>query len=167
MYMGVELNTKAKWLATWMGLGLSPKAPGTVGTLGAIPFAVVAVYALGQSAAYLLFVFAFFLFGTYICHLTEKSNLRHDSSEIVIDEVAGYLLAVTWLPNTWQTYVYAFVLFRVFDIIKPPPIRQIDKKIGGGFGVMADDMAAGIAANLVLQWLYYSTSVLGMQWPQM
>lgn len=166
MNTGVIVNTKVKYIATWMGLGLMPKAPGTFGTLGAIPLAVLMVYALGQSAAYLIFVFAFFLFGTYICYLIEKHSLRHDSSEIVIDEVAGYLLAVTWLPHTWQTYAYAFVLFRVFDVIKPPPIRQIDRKIGGGFGVMADDMAAGIAANLILQGLYYSTGILGMQWPQ-
>ncbi len=135
--------------------------------LGRYPFCRGGSICIRSIRGLFAFCFRIFLFGTYICHLTEKSNLRHDSSEIVIDEVAGYLLAVAWLPNTWQTYVYAFVLFRVFDIIKPPPIKQIDKKIGGGFGVMADDMAAGIAANLILQWLYYSTSVLGMQWPQM
>jgi phosphatidylglycerophosphatase A len=85
----------------------------------------------------------------------------HDPGEIVIDEVIGYVIAATWLPLTWQTFVAAFVVFRLFDIWKPFPIRQIDQKAKGGLGTVLDDVAAGIAANMVLQFVYAQTGLLG------
>ena len=87
----------------------------------------------------------------------------HDSKEIVIDEVAGFLITMTWLPMTWQSVVIGFILFRFFDIVKPPPIRQLDKKIQGGVGVMIDDIAAGIISNFILQILFTYTLILGSQ----
>ncbi len=96
-----------------------------------------------------------------IAELHERNSQTHDAGEIVIDEVIGYVIAATWLPVTWQTFVAAFVAFRVFDIWKPFPIRQIDQKAKGGLGTVLDDVAAGIAANMVLQLIYGHTGWLG------
>jgi phosphatidylglycerophosphatase A len=80
---------------------------------------------------------------------------RPDPGEIVIDEVAGFLLTVIFFPLTWITLTAGFFLFRFFDILKPPPIRQIEKKLPGGFGVVLDDLAAGIYAHLCLRFLLF------------
>jgi phosphatidylglycerophosphatase A len=87
----------------------------------------------------------------------------HDSKEIVIDEVVGFLITMTWLPLTWQSLVAGFVVFRFLDIVKPPPIRQLDRKVPGGFGVMVDDVAAGIIGSILLQFVYNHTNWLGVQ----
>ena len=93
----------------------------------------------------------FVLFAVFISHAAEREIGNHDSSSIVIDEVAGYLVSVVLVPFSIKTMLLAFILFRVFDIAKPWPIRYIDKKWGGGWGVVMDDVLAGIFANLSLQ----------------
>lgn len=85
----------------------------------------------------------------------------HDDKHVVIDEVVGFLITMTWLPVTWQSFVGGFLLFRLFDIWKPVPIRNIDQKIKGGLGVVADDVVAGIVANIILQMIYQNTGFLG------
>ncbi len=75
----------------------------------------------------------------------------HDSQEVVIDEVVGYLVAFTWLPMNWTSVVTAFVLFRALDIVKPFPISWLDRKVKGGLGTVVDDLAAGLVANIILQ----------------
>ncbi len=107
--------------------------------------------------------FIIVLLGIFVAQVFEKHADQHDSKEIVIDEVAGFLIAMTWLPPTWQSLVAGFLLFRFFDIVKPPPIRQIDQRMQGGIGVMADDVAAGLIVNLILQVVYTHTGWLGAQ----
>lgn len=101
--------------------------------------------------------------GIFAAQAYENQSQTHDSSEIVIDEVVGFLITMTWLPMTWQSVVAGFVLFRLLDIFKPFPIRQLDRKVPGGFGVAVDDIAAGLIGNIILQLVYAQTNWLGVQ----
>lgn len=141
------------------GLGRLPKAPGTFGTLAGLPLA----YGLSQVGPHFYLVACVVLLGfsIFACELHERQIARHDAQHIVIDEVVGYLIAFAWLPQTWQSLLAAFVVFRFFDILKPYPISVLDQKVKGGLGVMIDDVAAGLAANIVLQALASRTDVLG------
>lgn len=161
-----QTNTKNKivtMIATFFGSGLSPKAPGTVGTLAALPL----VWALSFAGPLFYMAFVVFLFpiGLWAAEAYEHISGRHDSKEIVIDEVLGILITMTWLPMTWQAIGLGFVLFRVLDILKPFPIGLIDKKVQGGLGVIADDVVAGIIANIALQAIYNQTTWLGVKLP--
>ena len=144
----VALGTPAGFLAFGFGSGLSPFAPGTLGTLVAVPFAC-ALKTLEPSwySAVLLLAFAL---GVALCTRISKHLGVHDHGGIVWDEMVGYWLAVALVPNQWQWLLAAFVLFRFFDILKPWPIRQLDKKVSGGFGIMIDDVAAGLYTLAVL-----------------
>jgi len=143
-------------LSTWFGVGFLPRAPGTFGTAGAIPL-YVAGNVLGPG--YQLFFLLIIIIGaiwasqriTNICGLV-------DPNEIVIDEVAGFLLTTVFLPFTWSTFIAGFFLFRFFDILKPPPIKKIEQRVKGGFGVVFDDLLAGIYAHICLRLLL---SILG------
>ena len=148
-------------LAIFFGAGKFPKAPGTVGTLATIPL----WYLLAQAGPiiYMLVTFALIPLGVWAAQAYEDFSGRHDSKEIVIDEVVGFLITMTWLPLTWQSMLIGFVVFRVLDIAKPPPIRQLDQKVKGGFGVMVDDIAAGIIGSILMQLIYKHTNWLGMQ----
>lgn len=127
-------------LATGFGLGMFPKAPGTFGTLFGMALAVI-------FPDNLYLVLSVSLLGVWVAHEAEKILQQHDSPKIVIDEIAGYLIAAF----NWHGYylLIVFILFRAFDIIKPEPIRVL-QKLPGGLGVMADDLAAGLLANLLL-----------------
>ena len=149
-------------LATFFYVGKSPKAPGTVGTAATVPLWFILAYYF-HAIWYMVIVFLLLIAGIYICQAYENRKQSHDSKEIVIDEVVGYLITMTWLPLTWQSALLGFILFRFFDIVKPPPIRQLDQKVKGGVGVMIDDVAAGIVANLILQMIYTQTNWLGVQ----
>lgn len=148
-----------KTIATFFGSGLSPKIPGTMGTLATVPL----VFLLSFLGPYFYMGFIIFLFpiGLWAAEMYERAKGQHDSREIVIDEVLGFLITMTWLPMTWQSMLFGFVLFRVLDILKPFPIGLIDKKVQGGLGVIADDVVAGLAANIALQVIYNQTSWLG------
>lgn len=135
-------------LSLGFGTGLMPKAPGTFGTLVGIP-AVLLFAPLGVNA-YLGVVFAFALFGIFLCSETGKALKKHDDPAIVWDEVVGYMIALIALPITWQTLLLAFVVFRFFDIRKPWPISWLDKNLSGGLGVMADDVVAGLFTLVIL-----------------
>ena len=149
-----------KKFVTFGGAGLSPKAPGTMGTLAALPLAAVTLWAgpLWHMSIVLLLT----VFSIWACEMYQRQVGGHDRQEIVIDEVIGLLITVTWLPLTWQTLVASFILFRFFDILKPFPIRWLDRHIKGGVGVIADDVGAGLLANLILQWVYAHTFYLGV-----
>ncbi len=153
-----KLNTL---FVTVFGVGFSPKVPGTFGTLATIPiwFLVSKFHII----YYMFFVFALVIAGIFASQYYESYTHKHDSKEIVIDEVAGFLITMMWLPVTWQSVVIGFVLFRFFDIVKPGPIKMLDQKVKGGVGVMIDDVAAGIVCNLILQIVYNQTSWLGAQ----
>jgi phosphatidylglycerophosphatase A len=136
------LKTPAGFLAFGFGSGLSPLAPGTMGTLVAVPFAI-ALKSLDPLWYGAILLLAFVL-GVVLCGRVSKYLGVHDHGAIVWDEIVGYWLAVALLPNQWQWFLAAFALFRFFDILKPWPIHQLDKKISGGFGIMIDDVVAGL-----------------------
>ncbi len=148
-------------LATFFYIGKIPFAPGTFATLATIPLWYVMTSL--NPIWYMVVTFLIVILGIFISEAYERTLKIHDSKTIVIDEVAGFLITMVWLPVTWQSVVFGFILFRFLDIVKPPPIRQLDQKIQGGLGVMLDDVAAGIIASMVLQIVYNKTLWLGAQ----
>lgn len=141
-------------LATWFGCGRAPFFPGTVGTLGALPL----VWLLGRGGEefYLAATAAFVVLAIFVAQVYETQLVsRHDSPELVIDEVAGFLITMAGMPFSWSFVVTGFVLFRIFDMLKPFPISYLDRKVPGGFGAVIDDVVAGLAGNLVLQFLLH------------
>ena len=138
-------------LAFGFGSGLSPKAPGTFGTLAAIPLYLL----LSQLALpiYVGLLLASFAVGIYLCGKTARDLGVHDHPGIVWDEFVGFWLTMLVAPAGWLWIVLGFVLFRIFDILKPWPISFLDKRIHGGFGIMIDDVVAGLYALLILQLL--------------
>ncbi|MBJ6752352.1 phosphatidylglycerophosphatase A family protein [Geomonas anaerohicana] len=141
--------------ATWFGTGFSPFASGTVGTVGAIPlFLLLSGMPLWL---YLVTTVAFTLFACWSAGFGEELWGEHDSGKIVIDEVAGYLVTMTAVPVTWQGILAGFIMFRIFDILKPQPARWFDRSLKNGYGVVLDDIVAGIyacaATHLVLRLL--------------
>lgn len=138
-------------LAAGFGSGLSPKAPGTVGTLAAIPFFLLFYHFLNDQQ-YLIMLGLTFLLGIYLCGKTAKDIGVHDHGGIVFDEFVGLWITYAFLPNThWLWLLIGFACFRFFDIVKPFPIGLIDKRIKGGFGIMIDDVIAGLYALGLLQ----------------
>ncbi len=145
--------------ATIFGLGEIPFMPGTWGTLVSIPFCYLLLQI--NTFVYMTITLLLTLFGIFAAELYEQQSSEHDSKKIIIDEFVGYLVTMVMLPATWQSLGLGFLLFRFFDILKPFPINYIDRKIPRGIGVMADDLAAGIIANLILQYLFLKTDILG------
>lgn len=141
-------------IAFGFGAGLSPKAPGTAGTLVAIP--LFCLLATLPSAAYLAVVALAALAGIPICGDAARRFGVHDHQGIVWDEIVGYWITMALVPVSPTSLVLGFVLFRAFDIFKPWPIRWADRHVGGGLGIMLDDILAGIAAWVVLQLLLQS-----------
>ncbi len=144
----LALGSPAGLLAFGFGSGLSPVAPGTMGTLVAIPFAIVLKNL--SNLQFWLVLPALFLLGVWLCGRVSGKLGVHDHGGIVWDEMVGYWLAVAFVPLQWPWLLVAFVLFRVFDIFKPWPIRQLDKNISGGFGIMIDDILAAIYTMTLL-----------------
>ncbi len=136
------------FLAMGFGSGLSPKAPGTAGTLVAVPLAWL-MQPLGTWVM-LAIVAVTFAFGTWICDRVGRRLGVSDHGSLVWDEFVGYWFAIAFVPPGWAWLLAGFVAFRVFDILKPWPIRQADRHVHGGFGVMLDDLVAGGYAALVL-----------------
>lgn len=149
-------------LATLFGVGRARKAPGTWGTLAAVPVAVL--FMLPGPFIFMALTVLTLVLAIVACDIHEQDSGSHDSQQVVIDEVVGYLIAVTWLPFTWQSFLAAFVLFRIFDIWKPLFIGMLDRKVHGGIGTVIDDLAAGLVVNIILQFVYYCTDWLGHQW---
>ncbi len=137
-----------KILATGFGVGYSPIAPGTAGTLVAIP--VYYFLSENPSPLYEITLIGFFFLSVWISENAEAFFGKKDDPRIVIDEVMGFLITMLWLPKAILFIILGFFLFRFFDILKPFPIRQWERKIKGGFGVVLDDVMAGIYANIIL-----------------
>jgi len=137
-----------KIAATGLGSGLSPFAPGTVGTILGIP--IYLLFSLFSPPLYLFSVLAFIFFSVYVSQEAEIIFEEKDSSKIVIDEIAGYLVAMMFVPPSLFTVILGFALFRFFDILKPFPIGVIEKRLPGGCGVVGDDVMAGIYGAVVL-----------------
>jgi phosphatidylglycerophosphatase A len=143
-----------KALGTWFGLGLVPFAPGTFGTLGAIP--LVWFFQRFGEMQYMFAVLLFTVFSIFVAQLYEEEVAEgHDPGEFVLDEVAGFLVTMTWMPFTWAYLLAGFVLFRLFDILKPFPISWVDRRVPGGFGAVADDLLAGILASIGMQLIFH------------
>lgn len=147
------LRHPVHFLSLGFGSGLSPFAPGTAGTLVAIP--LFWLLAPLPWFIYLAVVVVLFGIGIYLCQVTTVRLGAHDHSAIVWDEVVGYLLTMTAVPFDWRWVVAGFFLFRVFDVWKPWPIRALDRGVGGGLGIMLDDIGAAIYAALSLQLILY------------
>lgn len=146
------LKEPAVFLALGFGSGMSPKAPGTFGTLAAIP-----VYGLFMGLpplSYAAVVAALAALGVMWCGTAAERLGVHDHPAIVWDEVVGFLIAMALVAPTWSTVAAGFVLFRVFDILKPWPIGWLDKHVHGGLGIMLDDVAAGALAAGCLRLLF-------------
>jgi phosphatidylglycerophosphatase A len=136
-------------LAFGLGSGGLPKAPGTFGTLAAVP-----LYLLLQPLSlipYLAVIGAMFLFGIWLCETVSRDLGVHDHGGIVWDEWVGLLITMILAPQGWPWLVAGFALFRLFDIWKPWPIGALDRRLGGGLGIMLDDVLAGIYGLVVLQ----------------
>lgn len=138
----------AHFLAFGLGSGLAPVAPGTFGTLAALPF----WYLIGGMGFYLqLAVIGFaFLLGIWFCDVASKNLGVHDHGGIVWDEFVGVWITLVFVPFNWLNLLVGFSLFRFFDVIKPWPIKWFDSKVHGGFGIMIDDVIAGLFAGVVL-----------------
>jgi phosphatidylglycerophosphatase A len=150
---GMRLDEPAVWLSTWFGVGLMPFASGSWGSLAALPFAYLILLAGGASyGPYLLAAAALliFLVGVWAADIYGRRSGIADPGAIVIDEVAGQWLTLTVAPPKIVPFLIGFFLFRLFDVIKPWPANWADRKVKGGFGVMLDDVFAGIYAAIVL-----------------
>jgi phosphatidylglycerophosphatase A len=138
------------FLAFGFGSGLAKKAPGTCGTLAAVP--VYWLLANAGTTVYSVATVTIALAGIAICGKAAEKLGVHDFGGIVWDEIAGYLIALWFVPFSWTAAAVGFVLFRAFDIVKPWPIGWVDKKVQGGAGIMLDDVLAGLFAGLILAW---------------
>ncbi len=150
------LSNPIHLLSLGFGSGLSRYAPGTMGTLVAIPLYLLLSQL--ELLPYLIVVAAGFLLGIYVCDKTSKALGVHDHSGIVWDEIIGYWITMVAIPAvTWQWILAGFVLFRFFDIVKPWPVKIADKRVPGGFGIMFDDLLAGLYALACIQisWLFF------------
>ncbi len=148
---GPRWRNPAHLLAFGLGSGALPRAPGTWGTLAAIPLYLL-LSGLPLSA-YLAVTLVLALAGVWICHVTARDLGVHDHPGIVWDEIVGYLVTMIAAPAGWLWIVLGFLLFRLFDILKPWPIGPVDRRVGGGLGIMLDDLLAGVMALGVLQLL--------------
>lgn len=148
------LSRPAHFFALGFGSGLNAKAPGTCGTLAAMPLFIALM--LTPELAHYIVIGLLFVIGIPICAFTSKALGVSDHGSIVWDEIVAFMLVLEFTPFAWQWWLVAFLLFRLFDIWKPFPIRQCDARLKGGFGVMFDDLLAAIyaiAGVKALQWL--------------
>ena len=147
------LRNPVHWLAFGFGSGLSPVAPGTFGTLAAIPvFILLSGLPLWQ---YLLVTLVMFGIGIYLCGRTSTDLGVEDHPGIVWDEIVGFLVTMTAVPASLIWVVAGFALFRFFDILKPWPIGLVDSRMKGGLGIMIDDVLAGLYGLIILHILMY------------
>lgn len=140
-------------LSIWFGAGLLPGMPGSFGTAGAIPLYLLLDFLHTRYQA--LFLLILIIGAVWSSHRSQCILGKSDPREIVIDEVAGFLLTIIFIPFTLRNLIAGFFLFRFFDILKPPPIKKIEKKVKGGLGVVLDDLIAGFYAHLSLWFLLY------------
>ncbi len=145
-----QLRLINKLIATAFGLGYSPIAPGTMGAIGGIAVYLLIINSLSQVNMILGLLIILFLCLGIIASNKLESEWGKDPSKIVIDEVVGVWIALLFIPSEWQYTLGAFLLFRFFDIVKPLYIKRAEK-LKGGWGVMFDDVLAGVYANIVIQ----------------
>ncbi|HUT69526.1 MAG TPA: phosphatidylglycerophosphatase A [Desulfatiglandales bacterium] len=137
----------------WFGAGLLPGMPGTFGTVAAIPLYVAGSLLGPQYQFSILLIIA--IGAIWSSHRSQRILGSDDPPVIVVDEVAGFLLTTAFIPFTWPALAGGFFLFRFFDILKPPPIKTIEKKLKGGIGIVLDDLLAGVYAHISLRLLLF------------
>ena len=143
------LKNPVHLLSVGFGSGLAPKAPGTFGTIAALPFWYVLQFL--PPAYYVVVLILAFILGVYLCGATADALGVHDHGGIVWDEFVGYWITMFMAPAGWFWVLLGFGLFRLLDIVKPWPISWVDKELKGGLGIMLDDVLAGIMAALCIQ----------------
>ena len=145
------MSNPVLFFAFGFGSGLAKKMPGTMGTLAAIP--VYLAFVKTNFWIYSALTILVTVIGIWICGGAAKRLGEHDYGGIVWDEIAGFLITLWWVPFSWNAVLYGFILFRIFDIVKPWPIKWIDQKVDGGLGIMLDDVLAGILAAVILSFI--------------
>lgn len=147
-----DLNLFYLFLATGFGSGFCPILPGTAGTIVAIPIC----YLLSPLpwVPHTLIVGLTFFLSVFVSERAQRHWGKKDDRRIVIDEIMGFLVTMWGVPRIPKTVFLGFVFFRVFDILKPPPIRRLEK-VEGGYGVVLDDVMAGVYANVLLQFMLF------------
>jgi phosphatidylglycerophosphatase A len=143
------LSRPAHFIAFGFGAGLAPFAPGTFGTLLAFPIYWLFIPHVG-AAGFLVLLLLLFGLGVWACEMTGRAIGIADHGGMVWDETVAFLLVLFFTPATLLWQAWAFLLFRLFDIFKPPPIRHFDRTLKSGFGVMFDDLIAALYTLLVL-----------------
>ena len=146
------------FVATGFFTGFLPTMPGTWGTFAGIPLVIIShrLTSLMQAIVTIVFV----TFAAYIAGRAEILFEDRDARPIVIDEMVGFLITLLWLPLNFLTLCLGFVLFRLFDIVKPPPIGILEKRLRGGWGIVLDDVLAGVFANVTLRLLLIVAGIL-------
>ncbi len=142
-------NDIVVFLATGFFTGFLPTAPGTWGTFAAIPLVMLAHK--GGAVTQLSVAVILMFFAVWIAGRAEMLFEDRDARPIVIDEMVGFLVSLLWLPLSVLTVSLAFVLFRLFDIVKPPPVSIVEKRLQGGWGIIMDDVLAGVYTNISLR----------------
>jgi phosphatidylglycerophosphatase A len=151
------LSHPAHFLSLGFGAGLLPGAPGTFGTIVAIPVYLLMVLNL-STVHYAVVTLVLAGIGMVVCEYTERAIGAHDHGSIVWDEIVGFIITMFLAPVTWWSIVAGFLFFRFFDILKPFPVSWLDTHLRGGIGTMMDDVAAGLLAFASLQLLVYVLS---------
>jgi len=146
------------FLATGFFIGTVPFAPGTFGSIIGLPICFL-ISRLDILTA-LICTILFILFAIWMAAAAERVLKKKDAGEIVIDEIAGLIVTFMGIPFTLKTVIVGFITFRVFDILKPFPIRLLEKKVAGGPGIVLDDVLAGLYANLILRLAIYITGII-------
>jgi phosphatidylglycerophosphatase A len=146
------------FLATGFFIGTVPFAPGTFGSIIGLPicFLISRLDILIAVSCTILFI----LFAIWTAEVAEKVLKKKDAGEIVIDEIAGLIVTFIGIPFTLKTVIVGFIIFRTFDILKPFPIRFLEKKVAGGPGIVLDDVLAGLCGNLILRLVIYITGII-------
>ncbi len=144
------LERICKYVATGFGTGYVPKAPGTAGALLGIPVGLLINMAPSTGASFLLLLLLIFL-SCLSAHVTEAACGEKDPQTVVIDEIAGMSMALWLVPASVMNVVILFILFRLFDIYKPFPVKQMEEIFRGGAGIVFDDIMAGILANILFR----------------
>ncbi|MBT3558501.1 MAG: phosphatidylglycerophosphatase A [Rhodospirillales bacterium] len=149
-----SLASSSVLIATWFGAGYLPKAPGTWGSLAALPFAWIIMQYHGFGILIGASIALFFV-GIWSANGYMAQTGTHDPGPVVVDEVVGQWLVLSILPLDLGWYLVGFAAFRLFDIVKPWPIKWLDQKVEGGFGVMIDDVGAAAFGVLLLLGIRY------------
>ncbi len=151
--MSLVMEKLIVFMGTGAFAGYFPVMPGTAGTVAGV-FVYLAIAHL-TLPVYLFLTLLFILFSVWISGRTEKIFEKKDPPEVVIDEIAGYLVTMMSFPAEWKYVFVGFFLFRILDIVKPYPANRINNSMGGGWGIVLDDIVAGVYANIGLQILRY------------